>query len=173
MAQRLEFRNAQALRLQAQNDLDAGQTDTALAEYRQALQLAPADAFLWRDYALAQLESGHNDLALKQAVIHAQTLAPKSAPLQLSLALAGLKVYAQSAPDLQVRWLDSIRFTYLYQPRGLLFAAYVAGQDLMLCQRVVLQPEHNPWCIQARWRHGLCQSQGPDSCLAQSSRGSK
>ena len=165
LAQKLGFRDARALQALAQSDLYSGQKAQALEEYERALELAPADAFLWRDYALARLDLGLMDERLEHAVVQAQTLAPRSAPLHLTLALAGLKVYGQSSPALQARWLTSIRFTYLLQPGGLFYSAFVAGQDLMLCQQVVPQSESNPWCIEARWQHGLCQSsQDHTSC---------
>jgi hypothetical protein len=171
LAQKLDFRNPEAVRLLAEDDLYAGHQEQALSEYQHALQLAPADAFLWRDYAVARIRLGLIDAELEKAVIQAQSLAPKSKPLQFSLAMAGLKVYAQSNPALQSRWLKSIRFAYYIQPKGLIFSAYVAGQDLMLCQQVIPNSGINPWCVQARWRHGLCQSpRHPESCKTSNSR---
>lgn len=171
LVQKLDFRNPEAAQFLAEDDLYAGHQEQALNGYEHALKLAPADAFLWRDYAVARIRLGLIDVELEKAVIQAQSLAPKSKPLQFSLAMAGLKVYAQSNPALQSRWLQSIRFAYYIQPNGLIFAAYVAGQDLMLCQQVIPNSGSNPWCIQARWRHGLCQNpHHPESCRAPSPR---
>lgn len=174
LIQKLDFRNAEAVQLLAEDDLYAGRRGQALDEYEQALKLAPADAFLWRDYALARISSGLIDTDLEKAVAQAQELAPKSRPLQISLALAGLKIYALSSPGLRARWLESLRLAYLFQPKGLIFAAYVSGQDLMLCEKVIPDSGSNPWCIQSRWRHGLCQSPShPESCRAANAKALK
>lgn len=159
IAYKLQPFSSRALRAQASNDLLLGETSQALDEYSKALLLAPADAYLWRDYALALIYAGIFDQRLERAVSQAQLWARKSKTLHLSLAIAGLKVFEQSSPALRALWLKSIRLSYWYQPDAVLWTAYVAEQELLLCRGDIIQkPETNTWCAAARWRHGLCST---------------
>jgi hypothetical protein len=161
LAHSLQPSSARALQAQAANDLFLGKTAPALDEYQAALLLAPADAYLWRDYALALIYAGISDERLNNAVIQAQTWALKSKPIHLSLAVAGLKVYGRSDEALRKLWMHSIRLAYAYAPDAVLLTAYVSEQELLLCDGGVIQkPETNVWCASARWRHGLCSAAG-------------
>jgi hypothetical protein len=148
--------NVRALQNQAVNDLFSGREEQALQEDEQALRFAPADAYLWRDHALALVYAGIFDGRLEHAVRQAQRQAPRSGPLHQSLALAGIKVYGQSNPRLQSLWLVSIRYVYALDAGSLGLPVYLAEQEMLLCDKVIPQSGHNPWCMQARWRHGLC-----------------
>ncbi|TXH03212.1 MAG: hypothetical protein E6R07_12980 [Nevskiaceae bacterium] len=150
--------SAQAYRQRGLNRLLLRQHDEALADYQAAISRAPADAFLWRDYALALLYADRFDERLKHAVSQAQTWGRRSAPIHFSLAVAGLKVFADSDPELQQLWLKSIRLAYQVQPGALMQAAYTADQEILLCQQVIPDAGRNVWCAIARWRHGLCTS---------------
>lgn len=150
--------SAQAYRQLGLNRLLLGRKDEALADYEAAIARAPADAFLWRDYALALLYAEQFDARLKHAVSQAQTWGRRSAPIHFSLAVAGLKVFADSDPELQQLWLKSIRLAYAVQPGALMQVAYTADQEILLCQQVMPDAGHNVWCATARWRHGLCTS---------------
>lgn len=161
IAHRLQPFSARAVQLQAGADLFNGKTPLALAEYRAALQLAPADAFLWRDYALALIYGGQFDSNLTLAVTQAQGWAVQSRPLHGSLAVAGLKVYDRSDAELRKLWMHSIRLAYPDYVNVILGVAYVADQDLLLCNGdVIPDPGSNVWCAAARWRHGLCSDIG-------------
>lgn len=164
LALKLRPQSARALGAMASNDLYLGKADLALEEYSKALVFAPADAYLWRDYALALMQAGIFDARLERAVIQAQTWARKSKLIHLSLAVPGLKLYQQSSPKLRELWLKSIRFSYFYEPDTILLTAYVAEEELLLCRGdIIAQPGTNPWCAAARWRHGLCSSTGTES----------
>lgn len=161
IALRLQPSSARTLQSKASNDLFLGKTDQALSEYEAALLLAPADAFLWRDYALALVYADKFDARLNNAVSQAQGWALKSKPIHLSLAVAGIKVYSRSSDSLRKLWMQSIRIAYAQSPDALLLTAYVAEQELLLCDGGVIQsPETNVWCASARWRHGLCSVAG-------------
>ncbi|MGH8540226.1 MAG: hypothetical protein ACRETW_06955 [Stenotrophobium sp.] len=172
--------NARALKSEAVSDLFSGSKAQALREYEQALHLAPADAYLWRDYALALVYTGNIDDRLEHVVRQAQLLAPRSVPLHESLAYAGLKVYTQSDRKLQAFWLISIRLAYPTAWNNLLLAATRSGQELLLCNEVIPHPGHNPysghnpWCVQARWHHGLCpHARGYQDCTVPDAVSSK
>jgi hypothetical protein len=172
IARRLQPFSAQAMQAIANNDLFEDKVALALDEYQAALQLAPADAFLWRDYALALIYAEQFGPKLNDAVTQAQTWAVKSKPIHLSLAVAGLRVYDRSDAVLQQLWMHSIRIAYLESRDAILSAAYVADQDLLICNGdVVPSPETNIWCAAARWRHGLCSDMGTGetSCVSQKS----
>ncbi|MES2489422.1 MAG: hypothetical protein V4607_06475, partial [Pseudomonadota bacterium] len=161
IAYKLQPFSARAVQAQASNDLFLNKPQLALDEYAKALTLAPADAYLWRDYALALVNAGIFDQRLERAVSQAQTWARKSKPIHLSLAVVGLRVFRQSNSSLQALWLDSIRFGYWTKPAVVLWYAYVEEQELLLCNNnIILQAETNAWCAAARWRHGLCSSFG-------------
>ena len=162
LALRLQPSSAGAMQAQAANDLFLGQQDLALNEYRRALLRAPADAFLWRDYALALVYAGRYDQDLENAVYQAQSWALQSRPVHLALAVAGLKVYTRSDENLRRLWMRSIKVAYVLSPDAVLWAAYVSEQELLLCNGdVILKPESNVWCAAARWRHGLCSEPTP------------
>lgn len=157
IAYQLQPFSARALKSQADSDLFLGKTELALKEYERALMLAPADAYLWRDNALALIYAGIFDQRVEQSVRQAQTWARKSKTIHLSLGVAGLRVYKQSPPALRALWMESIRFAYWYKTDAILWTAYSADEELLLCDgRVILKPESNTWCAAARWRHGLC-----------------
>ena len=161
IAIRLQPFSAKARQQQAINSLLLGEDERALSEYEAALLRAPADAFLWRDYALALLHAGHRDSRLALAVSQAQSWGSRSSTIQLSLAIAGLKSFPLSDPPLRALWMKSIRYAYWDQPGAVLQAAYLSEQELVLCDSVILEPGTNPWCRAARWRHGECA--GKDS----------
>lgn len=157
IAYRLQPFSARALQSQADIDLFQGKTDLALNEYASALTMAPADPYLWRDNALALIYAGVLDQRVERSVIQAQAWARKSKQVHLSLAVAGLRVYKQSSPALRAMWIKSTRYAYWYQPDAILWAAYSADEELLLCDgSIILKPESNPWCASARWRNGLC-----------------
>jgi hypothetical protein len=161
IAHSLQPFSARAMQSQASSDLLGGKVPLALDEYRAALQLAPADAYLWRDYALALIYAGQFDSRLTLAVTQAQTWAIQSRTLHLSLAVAGLRVYERSDAPLRQLWMRSIRTAYPDYVDVLLGVAYVADQDLLLCNGdVIPDPGSNVWCAAARWRHGLCSDIG-------------
>ncbi|MGH8461596.1 MAG: hypothetical protein ACRESS_08330 [Stenotrophobium sp.] len=170
-AYRLTPDNARALKSAAIADLYSNQPDQALLEYRQALQLAPADAYLWRDYAFALVSTGHFDDRVQQAVRHAQALAAQSDTLQLSLALIGTGVYRQSDPALRALWLASIRHSFAAHWQPLLEAASRAGQEELLCREVIAKPDSNPWCIQVRAKEKACRSHAAAGCDSQAGAG--
>lgn|GEM_PF-4726953 len=164
IAHRLQPSSARALKTLASNDLFLRQDALALDEYSAALRLAPADAYLWRDYALALIYTETFDPRLEHAVIQAQTWGRRAKPIHLSLAIAGLRVFRQSSPALRSRWLESIRLAYQDQPNALLWVAYVADEELLLCDNDIIQKaEANGWCAAARWRHGLCSTVSTDA----------
>ena len=152
VAARLETFSAQAHQQQASSSLLMGHDEDALSQYVSALQRAPADAYLWRDYALALIYTGHFDQRLDRAVFQAQTWAPRSSVLNLSLAIAGLKVYDRSDEALRTLWMRSIRYAYWVAPGAVLYAAYLSERELLLCDTVIPQSDHNAWCAAARWR---------------------
>lgn len=156
IATRLVPLSARARQQLATDDLFLGQGEQALREYETALQSAPADAYLWRDYALALVYTNHYDVRLERAVAQAQSWGARSSTIHMSLAVAGLKVFNQSDASLRALWMNSIRYAYWSQPDTVLYTAYLAEQELLLCDEVILQAQHNSWCDAARWRHGLC-----------------
>jgi tetratricopeptide (TPR) repeat protein len=167
IALKLQPFSAHALQLKASSDLLSGQTDQAIGEYEEALIKAPADAYLWRDYALALVYSGHFDKRLDRAVAQAQAWGNRSGTIQLSLAMAGFKVFHQSDASLRELWMHSIRYSYWDQPGAVLRVAYLAEEELLLCDKVIPKSASNPWCATARWRHGLCPSspRGLEACV--------
>lgn len=161
IASRLQPFSARAMQAQASSDLFEEKVPLALDEYRAALQLAPADAYLWREYALALIYANQFDASLNNAVLQAQTWALRSKPVHFSLAVAGLRVYDRSDDALRKLWMVSIRNAYPDYRNVILGVAYVADQDLVLCNGdVIPDPGTNPWCAAARWRHGLCSDLG-------------
>lgn len=169
IAYRLQPFSARAMQAQASNDLFEDRVTLALDEYQAALRLAPADAYLWRDYALALIYVDQFDAELNHAVTQAQTWAVKSKAVHFSLAVAGLRVYDRSDAALRKLWMHSIRLAFIGNRDAVLTVAYVADQDLLLCNGdVIPDPETNLWCAAARWRHGLCSDMGSgeSSCIA-------
>lgn len=163
IAHKLQPFSARALQSQAGNDLFLGHSELALDEYSAALRLAPADAYLWRDYALALVYARTFDQRLEHAVVQAQIWGRKSTTVHMALALAGIKVFRQSSPALRNSWLNSIRIAYWDQPNAVLWVAYVADDELLLCDNnIIPQAETNGWCAAARWRHGLCSTVSTD-----------
>lgn len=161
IAHRLQPLSARAIQAQAGSDLFEDKVPLALDEFRSALRLAPADAYLWRDYALALIYADQFDSRLNLAVSQAQTWAVQSRLIHFSLAVAGLRVYDRSDTELRALWMHSIRVAYPDYVNVILGVAYVADQDLLLCQGdVIPNPETNVWCAAARWRHGLCSDTG-------------
>lgn len=168
IAQKMQPSSAHALQASAGYELFLGQPDQALNHYAAALKLAPADAYLWRDYAMALVYAGKFDGRLDHAVDMAQTWGLQSSPIHLSLALTGLKVFQQSGRPLRALWMKSIKRAYWERPDAVLLTAYNAEQELLLCDgSVILKPETNVWCAAARWRHGLCSTAGTgvDGCF--------
>lgn len=161
IAQRLQPFSARALQAQASSDLFEEKVALALDEYRAALQMAPADAYLWREYALALIYANQFDARLNNSIVQAQTWALRSKPIHFSLAVAGLRVYDRSDDALRKLWMVSIRKAYPDYRNVILGVAYVADQELLLCNGdVIPDPGINPWCAAARWRHGLCSDLG-------------
>ncbi|TXI81879.1 MAG: hypothetical protein E6Q40_13115 [Cupriavidus sp.] len=172
IALRLQPSSARALQSLAGSDLFEDQIPLALDEFRAALQLAPADAYLWRDYALALIYAGQFGPRLNLAVAQAQGWALQSRLVHFSLAVAGLRVYDRSDEELRKLWMHSIRIAYPDYVNVILGVAYVADQDLLLCNGdVIPKPETNVWCAAARWRHGLCSDagSGESGCFAKGS----
>ena len=170
IAQGLQPFSAHAMQAKASKDLFEDKVPLALDEYQDALRLAPADAFLWRDYALALIYADQFDARLTNAVTQAQSWALKSKPIHLSLAIAGLRVYDRSNPALRKLWMHSVQIAYYYYRDSILSAAYIADQDLLLCNGdVIANPATNVWCASARWRHGLCSDvgTGETGCFSQ------
>jgi len=173
IAQNLQPFSARALQAEASSDYFLNQPKLAIAEYESALLKAPADAYLWRDYALVLVHQGIFDARLERAVTQAQSWAVKSPPIHVSLAVVGLNVYQQSNAAMRALWFKSMRIAYPYQPDDIQWAAYVAEQELLLCDGgVVPHPETSNWCAGARWRHGQCTTvaPGPDSCFRKPER---
>lgn len=171
IARRLQPFSARAIQAQASSDLFEEKVALALDEYQAALQRAPADAYLWREYALALIYADQFDARLNNAVRQAQTWALQSRTIHFALAVAGLRVYERSDADLRKLWMISIRKAYPNYRNAILGVAYVADQDLLLCKGDVIPvPETNPWCAAARWRHGLCTDLGTGESGCMSNR---
>ncbi|MGH8530097.1 MAG: hypothetical protein ACRETN_09720, partial [Nevskiales bacterium] len=67
-----------------------GRGAEAERHFRAALKQAPANAYVWRDYALLRPVGGRYDAQLAHAVERAQALAPTSHGLHLSFGVVGL-----------------------------------------------------------------------------------
>lgn len=174
IALKLQPFSARAMQARANDDLLLGHPEPALAEFESALTLAPADAYLWRDYALALIYAGIFDARLERAVTQAQSWAHKSQNIHIPLAVIGLRVFDQSSPALRSLWRKSILFAFRYKPDVVISTAYISEQELLLCDgSAIPKPETNNWCAAARWRHGLCSTSVPGvagSCFGKQER---
>ena len=123
--------------------------DEAETAYRKALRLAPADALLWTEYALALARLGRFDAALTEAVTRAQQLAPNSPAVQRSLAEMGLSYWARSDAPQRALWLTSLRGELVASRQLFLGHVLTRGRTDIFCRDIAPQVGEEKWCDSA------------------------
>lgn len=114
--------------------------------YRAALKQAPADAYLWRDYALLRPVGGRYDAQLAHAVERAQALAPTGKGVHMSLGVVGLMDWPRSNPRLRSLWRKSIEFSLRHDRQEFLRYVYASSQETRMCREFLLRRGADDWC---------------------------
>lgn len=147
---------------------ERGETAAAQAAYGQALHLAPADPFLWTEYALARARLGLFDAPLTQAVQQAQRLAPTSPAVRRSLADLGLNYWQHGTAEQRGLWLASMRAELAASRGAFLGHALTRGRARTFCQGPAAELGEAAWCerMGTLLRDGCFDltPQGPVSC---------
>ncbi len=138
--------NATYLSLLARSEQLRGHGSEAERRYRTALQRAPVDAYLWRDYALLRPVGSRYDAQIVHAVERAQTLAPTGQGVHLSLGVVGLMDWPRSNPRLRNLWRRSIEFSLRRHREEFLRHVYASGQETRMCQEFLLRRGSDDWC---------------------------
>lgn len=145
--------------LRARAERRRGDPQATAHLYRQALKRAPADAVLWRDYALFLLSRGEYGAA-QHAIARAQALSPANRGLHLSLGLTGLSIWQTAPPPLRELWSRSIEFRLRHQPKEFLRYVFASGQEAMLCRHFATEPALKDWCYWTRNARQSCYVAG-------------
>ena len=120
--------------------------DESDAAYRKALRLAPADALLWSEYALALARLGRFGAALTDALTRAQQLAPNSPVVQRTLAEIGLSYFSRGDAQQRALWLASLRGELAANRRLFLGFVLTRGRVQTFCRDIAPQVGEEKWC---------------------------
>lgn len=123
-----------------------GQRDAARAAYGRALRLAPADALLSTEYALALGRIGQFDATMAEAIRHAAQRAPTSGVIRAAIADLGLSYWARGTAELQMLWLAGMRDELARNRAALLDRVLRRGQGLTFCRGPATGLGEGKWC---------------------------
>ncbi len=160
LALRLEPGNPHYQSVLARAERLYGEETAADRLYAAALKSAPANAFLWRDYALTHALRGL-EAQRAHAFARAQALAPTSRGLHMSLALAGLSDGPGSNAQLQRLWVKSVVFALKHERDPFLRYVFAARRETRLCRELQTNVSLKEWCYwipkarQTCYRSGL------------------
>lgn len=125
---RPELRAELSWRLQA-----TGRPKEARRQFALALSAAPADAYLWAEYAQLLARQGKFGREMEQVTQRSNHLGPTSGTIQQSHAETGLYYWSRGSSALQQEWLGSMKFMlrndrdlFLQKVRG-------AGRAALFC----------------------------------------
>ena len=118
----------------------------AEAAYARALRLAPGDALLWDEYALALARLGAFDERLLQATRRAQALAPNSPAVRRSVADMGLSYWQRGNAEQRAAWLISMREELGASRAAFLSHAFTRGQGRTFCEGPAEKLGEARWC---------------------------
>lgn len=160
--------SSQSAALQGWLLAEARDAEGAVAAYRRALRLAPADPVLWNEYALARARLGLFDASLTLAVQRTQQLAPTSAAVRRSLADMGLNYWQWGTAEQRALWLVSMRAELAHSRGPFLGHALTRGRARTFCQGPAAELGEARWCeeLGAVLRDGCFDltSRRPASC---------
>ena len=137
---------ASTLALHAWLLMEQGDAGLARLVYHRALRLAPADALLWAEYAIAMTRLDPNDSTILGAVARAQQLAPSSPAIQAALAELGLNSWNTSSEELRTLWLSSMRHQLIYARTAFLGMTVARGQVFTFCSGPANDLGERSWC---------------------------
>jgi Flp pilus assembly protein TadD len=116
------------------------------AQYRRALQVAPADALLWAEYAQVLARLGHFDDTLSEALHQARALAPNSPAVQRTLADIGLAYYERGNIAQREVWVEAMGRELIRDRRTFLAHVQTRGQTGLFCRELAGQFHEGAWC---------------------------
>jgi Flp pilus assembly protein TadD len=120
--------------------------EDALAEYRAALRLAPADALLWAEYAQVLARLGRFDATLTDALERARALAPNSPVIERTLAEIGLSYYLRGDDAQRALWLEAMRGELARSRVLFLTHVLTRGQQAVFCGALAPKLGEEAWC---------------------------
>lgn len=165
LAARLAPWRAGVHRSRAQSLVLRRQPEAARAQFALALQRAPGDAALWRDYARALPRMGEFGAPLLAAMQRALTLAPRSRTTRFGFAVDALYYWNHGTAPVQALWLESLRLTLAVEARRFLRYTGMARRERLLCAYHGTTLQLQQWCEQTAGMRIACDSDTLDPAV--------
>jgi hypothetical protein len=132
-------------------------------QYRRALRLAPASAYLWLEYAEALARSYQLDNDYTVAVERATTLAPSARPVQVAAARMGSRHWNQGDEKVRAVWARNMSHVLATTPYDLLWPVVRDRREDVLCGFVGAELGLARWCFAVSAARTLCDTVETDA----------
>lgn len=113
-----------------------------------AIRLAPADGYLWAEYAQFLLRAGAPDQDVYQATRRSNHLAPSSRSVQRSNAQAAQQYWFFAGDLLQDEWMRSMQFMLRHEPAKFRRMMIQSRRAELLCPLIGDALGEAMWCAQ-------------------------
>lgn len=138
-----------------------GDFELARQNFRTSLQRAPANAYLWLEYAQALARARRFDeeytLALRQATL----LSPNAKPVRLVAARMGALHWGQGGELERALWSQNIGYTLRVSPYDLLWGVLRTRREGSFCGHLGAELGLSRWCFSIQAARQLCDSIAP------------
>lgn len=132
--------------------LASRQSHEARAQMQTALMWAPADAYLWNDYARLLVRQRRFGSETERVSTHALSLAPHSAALHAGNAWMAIHYWTWASADLQTLWLHSLRREWRRDRDRLTREILASRRTQVFCLGPGARlPATQAWCAGAPW----------------------
>ncbi|HZP12825.1 MAG TPA: hypothetical protein VFB36_10430 [Nevskiaceae bacterium] len=132
-------------------------------QYRRALRLAPASAYLWLEYSLALARSYQFDddytIALRQATV----LAPSARPIRAAAARMGARHWNQGGEADRKLWAQDMSDVLATAPYDLLWTVLRDGREANFCGFVGSELGLSRWCFAVNAARSICDALPSDT----------
>lgn len=126
--------------------LSGTDNDAIKSEFISALKWAPADPYLWQDFAQIMAAQNSFDADFEMAVLRVNVLGPASRTIQASAADLGVRHWFRGSAATQKEWLRSISFQLRHEPKPFLKSVFVSNQMYWFCSSAALELPVSKWC---------------------------
>ncbi|HUP91369.1 MAG TPA: hypothetical protein VM074_03910 [Solimonas sp.] len=134
---------------------DPAAANPALAR---SLELAPGDAFAWRQQARVLALGGEFGAPLVYALKRVEQLAPNARGLDLTIALDGVHYWRHGSTELHELWRGRMRRVLRHAPQPFLLAVVRAQRERYFCGYLGAELKLQRWCGQAERYVQNCNS---------------
>ena len=132
--------------------LASRQRSEARRQMQTALMWAPADAYLWNDYARLLIRQRRFNSDTERATALALTLAPNSDAVHAGQASMAIHYWTWASVDLQKLWLPSLRREWRLNRERLIREIRDGRRVRMFCLGAGAQlPAAQAWCATTPW----------------------